>query len=128
MSATEMTAAYHRCPSYDGCSTNRCPLDPLSHLRPSEPEDLERDCRAHRPTRLRIVAELRAEGVDVSGLPLGGLTHREDVSRRRSEASRARFEAMTPDEQETHRQRFETMRQAASARRSNAQAGAMSGR
>jgi hypothetical protein len=95
MSPHEMP--YERCPSYDRCSCNACALDPEWRDHPTHPLDTEKACRAHRPTRLRIVAELRAEGnPHVERLQFGGLTPREENRRKRAEA----FAALPQDERE----------------------------
>ncbi|MCE5237803.1 hypothetical protein LLH23_04865 [bacterium] len=67
---------YNECPSYDGCSCNRCPLDAeYSVLRRTIVGDTDWKCRAEKPTRLRIVEEARAAGsMAVDYLPYGGLT------------------------------------------------------
>lgn len=103
-SAWEVAVA-RRCPSWKRCSAPKCPLDPIYHERIAERGDPR--CRAEKPTRLRIVAQCAAEGVEtVRYLPAAGLTPREEMGRVAGERTRARWEAMSPEEQEAERARL----------------------
>jgi hypothetical protein len=59
------------CPRFDRCSANRCPLDPLGGERPVRSDDPRRTCLETIRTRLALVAEARAAGVELEG---GGLS------------------------------------------------------
>jgi hypothetical protein len=50
-----MNQPYYECPSFERCSANVCPLDPLSHEK--ETFEGEEVYRAEEPTRLRIGAK-----------------------------------------------------------------------
>jgi hypothetical protein len=96
-----------RCQQWHSCSAPKCPLDPLYEERVSYPDDPL--CRAYKTTRLKIVAECTEEGVDtVKYLVARGLTLPEENSRQLGERNRARFAAMTPEEQEEVRARLRT--------------------
>ena len=83
-----------RCPHYETCSAVECPLDPLQGKRgPVE----EEKCHARRATRLAIVAQAKAEGIDYP-LLYGGLTYAETVRDKRSARARARWESMSEEE------------------------------
>jgi len=97
---------FTHCPSFDRCSVNACPLDPDYHQHVSEPEDSEKKCRAHKPTRLKLVERLREEGNPaLDGLPFGGLTAKEEAGRKRAEA----FAQLPEEERE---RRLEILRRA----------------
>ena len=101
------TALTERCPQFDHCSVNVCPLDPLAGQRETHPEDSEKKCRAERPTRLRIVEEARAEGVStVAYLPWGGLTLKEW----NAAGAADRFEALPEEEKAARRDRMREVR------------------
>ena len=89
------TALMKRCPQFYICSANYCPLDPLYEQR--GPRDEEHQCRARKSTRLGIVAEAAAEGVEMK-LPYGGLTHTEHTNEQRSMKAKAHRQALSPDE------------------------------
>ncbi len=91
------TALMKRCPQFHYCSANDCPLDPLYEQR--GPRDEENLCQARKSTRLRIVAEAAAEGVEVK-LPYGGLTHTEHTNEQRSIKAKAHWEALSPEEKQ----------------------------
>lgn len=97
-----------RCPQYHTCSAPKCPLDQGYHRR-ADRQAGEEKCRARKTTRLRIVEEARAEGgeaaVAVEGLPYGGLTGAEN----RGKGARARWDALTPDQQQAERARLEAI-------------------
>ena len=73
-----MMNPYEECPSFERCSCNLCPLDPVM----KDKEALEGDsrCVAHKPTRLKIAARY----LDV--LPMQGLTYREFRLKQRRDA------------------------------------------
>jgi len=98
---------FYFCTSFLRCSVNACPLDPLYHIRPNL-EDDDSKCRSQKPTRLRLVEELRAEGnPHVDRLPFAGLTYREEKRRKRAEA----FAALPEDERNRRLERLAAMRQ-----------------
>ena len=104
-------AVARRCPQWHSCSAPLCPLDPLYHERRDKPDDPR--CRALKSTRLRIVEECTAEGVDtVHYLVAGGLTPQEVTRQAASDRGRARWEAMTPEEQEAALARLASARKA----------------
>jgi len=79
------------CPRYSSCACNDCPLDGMAamHGGTRHALDNEKPCRAHRATRETIAAK--------HGLPAGfALLPRE----RKRDASRARWEALPPEERE----------------------------
>jgi hypothetical protein len=81
---------FHECPRYSKCSVSHCPLDPHCHLR----EDLldEENCTLPKSYRTRIAAKYPEL------LPWGGLWA--------SEArAKARWDALSPAEQEALRER-----------------------
>lgn len=43
---------YRECPSFEVCSSQKCPLDPYMETRIQTLEDEK--CKAHKPTRFRI--------------------------------------------------------------------------
>ncbi len=89
------TVLMERCPRFHVCSANYCPLDHLYEQR--GPRDEEHQCRARKSTRLRIVAEAAAEGVEMK-LPYGGLTHTEHTNEQRSMKAKAHWQALLPEE------------------------------
>ena len=60
---------YQKCPSFNVCSCNICPLDPDWKDKNRLPEDDK--CKAHKPTRIKIGEKYQ------SVLPRKGLTLRE---------------------------------------------------
>lgn len=87
-------AAARRCPSHGRCNAPRCSLDPLFHARSRYPG--EEQGRAHKPTRLRIVAQCAAEGTEtVDFLPYRGLTAKEAVGSKRGEQLRRQWAQMS---------------------------------
>jgi len=86
-----------RCPQFQVCSCNDCPLDPLYEQR--GPRDEENQCQARKSTRLGIVAKAAAAGVEVK-LPYGGLTRAEYANQQRSIKAKARWEALSPEEKQ----------------------------
>jgi hypothetical protein len=88
MSMTDSTAM-RACPQFLKCSAPDCPLDP-HYLQRGPRQPGEPTCRAQKPTRLRAAAQ----GVT----RFGGLTSREY-------AGKARWEALSPEEQEAARAR-----------------------
>ena len=103
-----------RCHHYDTCSAVECPLDVLQGQRgPVE----EETCHALRRTRLAIIAQARAEGIEYP-LRHGGLTEAEVAKDKRSATRRRVWEAM-PEES---RQRVVTAaKRAADDRRKRSQ-------
>jgi len=91
-------AVMKKCPRRPKCSAPDCPLDPFYGDRgPSFPG--EEECRAQRPTRLRIVAQAAADGIPtVNALKYGGLTHKEWQSEQRSRRAKERIESLPPEE------------------------------
>lgn len=87
-----MSMPYEECPQFEGCSVNRCPLDPAVEVREQLANDPETRCGTRRSTRERIAAKY----VDI--LPWQGLTPREQ----RKERARARWLAL-PDEERARR-------------------------
>ena len=85
------TALMKRCPQFQVCNCNDCPLDPSYEQR--GPRDKEHRCRARKSTRLRIVAEAADEGLQVK-LPYGGLTHQEYANQQHSTKAKAYWEAL----------------------------------
>lgn len=82
MSMTD-TRAMRACPQYQKCSAPDCPLDPM-YMQRGRRQPGEPTCRAQKPTRIRAAAQ----GVT----RFGGLTSREY-------AAKARWEALSPEEQ-----------------------------
>ncbi len=92
-----------RCSQWDTCSAPDCPLDP-EYLQRGAKQDGEEDCHTRKSTRLRIVAEARAEGVaTAAALPYGGLTKKEHGSELRSRRMKAEFAALPEDIKERKR-------------------------
>jgi hypothetical protein len=81
---------FEKCPRFDGCSANVCPLDPEASQRDRLASDDE--CKATRRTRTAIAAEF----ADL--LPVGGLLPREI----RRDKRRAAWLAL-PEEERTQR-------------------------
>jgi hypothetical protein len=65
---------FEKCPRFDGCSANVCPLDPEASQRDRLASDDE--CKATRRTRTAIAAEF----ADL--LPVGGLLPEEERTQR----------------------------------------------
>lgn len=84
---------WEECPSFDDCSVNACPLHPDYLKLPTSPYDPETKCRSLRATREAIAA--RHPGL----LPTQGVLTRELTSDKRSLLARARWNALTPEEQ-----------------------------
>ena len=83
-----MKVPYRDCPSFERCSNNHCPLDPLADQRPSMADDPETRCTCRRSTREAIAQRYGLQG--------GGLTRR-DKGR---DARTARWEALPVEEKE----------------------------
>ena len=91
-----MIEPFHKCPRFDHCSSNACPLGvgQASHLalRGDDP------CGARRAGRVAIAVRY--------ALPGGGLTHAEVMRDRRSAASKARWDALPQSEKDARTQRL----------------------
>jgi len=83
------------CPSFQTCGAPICPLDPLMEKRWAAPG--EEECRALRSTREAIAA--RYPGV----LPTGGLKLSEIARDKRRAKAKARWDALTPEQQAEQR-------------------------
>ena len=79
-----------RCPHYDTCSAVECPLDVLQGQRGPVGEEI---CHALRRTRLAIIAEAQAEGIEYR-LRHGGRTEAEVAKDKRREQARRQWEAL----------------------------------
>jgi len=93
MSMTD-TRAMRACPQWQTCAAPDCPLDP-KYMQRGQRQPGEPTCRAQRPSRLRAAAQ----GVT----RFGGLTSREH-------SGKARWEALTPEEQAAARARAKQLR------------------
>ena len=84
---------WEECPSFDVCAVNKRPLHPDYLKLRNEPGDPETKCRALRRTREDIAA--RYPGL----LPTQGVLRAELTSDKRSLLAKARWNALTPEEQ-----------------------------
>lgn len=69
---------YHECNSFEKCSCNVCPLDPLINEKESFPE--EEKCRAEKPGRQKIALKYP------NLLPYQGLTQKQFQAKKRWES------------------------------------------
>jgi hypothetical protein len=81
-----------RCPRFDRCSSNQCPLDPLIEQRPCRTDDPRRTCLESLRTRLAVVAEAHAAGVEIA---VNGLTVAEAKSGKPLDVLLAEWDAKT---------------------------------
>ena len=93
LEAKVVAEPYRACPRFDTCSVNRCPFDPLVHVRTIDPGDRETKCALSRRVRRKLFADLPEPAR--TRLPFGGLYEREF---RRSTAAKARLSALTSEQ------------------------------
>ena len=93
LEAKVIAEPYRTCPRFDACSVNRCPFDPLIHVRTTDPGDRETKCPLSRRVRRHLFADLPEPAK--ARLPFGGLYEREF---RRSAAAKARLSTLTPEQ------------------------------
>ena len=91
---------WEECPSFDVCSVNACPLRPDYLKLRNDPDDPETKCHAQRAKREEIA--LRYPGV----LPTEWGVNHELTKDKRSLAMKARWNALTPEEQENIRDKL----------------------
>ena len=73
---------YHECPSFERCSCNACPLDPLKEQEGRIRLFKEDKCVAYKPTRFKIGSKYP------NLLPYQGLTKQEWVGKNMSQVER----------------------------------------
>jgi hypothetical protein len=93
--------AFYDCPRYPVCGAPICPLDVQMLERFGDPDE-NGGCAARRATRVAIAARY-------PDLPTGGLTHAEIARDRRRAAAKARWEALSPEEQARRVGRLKTV-------------------
>jgi hypothetical protein len=74
-----MITPYEKCPQFERCSVNACPLHPDYPELTSSPLDPETVCKAQRPTRVAIANQFH------ESLRFGGLTVKEHDKKTRRE-------------------------------------------
>jgi len=83
-----------KCPSFEKCSVNRCPIDLATPERVILPDDPETRCRAKISTRRKIATQY--------SLPNKGMTERELKREKRSKEKKAWWNAL-PEEEKRRR-------------------------
>lgn len=113
------TAVMKRCPQFQKCAAPLCPLDPLYEER-GKRQPGEEKCRAQKPTRLRIVAEALAEGVETAEyLPHGGLTPKEFSDRERGKKLKREYDALPEAEKQKVQERLAAARRKSGQKRAD---------
>ena len=89
-----MIKIYHECPSFERCSCNACPLDPLREQEGRIRLFKEDKCVAHKPTRFKIGSKYP------NLLPEQGLTKQEWAGKKCSNFLKTQkngiFQAISP--------------------------------